>query len=184
MLERYFRPGERELKGKHMPNHLLRGTSMDQIIQEIATLLVHVDAGVWISSSRYGGQHPQCRFSQWPMAKDIARRILFERINDYLNGGAHEPNHFLVIWDISDQQELEDFSHSVATFRHNLTGKPLNHRLAPAILGGLSHDWSGLQIADMVAHCALHHIGAIDSMPDANPIKAKCFENHLESICR
>jgi len=183
ILNRYFRPGKRELKGTDMPNHLLKDASIDQVMAEIRTLLVNIDAEVWISSARNSGVILSRRSSEKTLAKAFARRTVLERVNDYLNAGAHEPCHFLIIWDISYQQELEDFSRSVARFRHSLTGKSLNPRLAPAILGGLSHDWSGLQIADIVAHCALHRVGAINHMPDANPSKARSFGNHLESIC-
>jgi len=184
ILRRFFRPGERELKGKHMPNRLLDGTSIDQAIHEIGDLLVKVKAVVWVAGVR---QNPNPPINQIPsklVVKDIARKSILEGINDYLNTGTHSPNHFLIIWDISDEQELEDFSRNVATFRHARTQVLPNPRLAHAILGGLSHDWNGLQIADIIAHCALHRMGLQSSLPDANPIKAKSFERYLEQKCR
>ena len=41
------------------------------------------------------------------------------------------------------------------------------------------HDWSGLQTADLIAHCALHHLGRTLSLPGSNPEKAEAFERHL-----
>lgn len=184
ILRQYFRPGERELKGKHMPNHLLKGTSIDQVIREIGDILFKVKAVVWIAGVRQNPNPPIKHNPSRLMVKDIARKSILEEINDYLNTGAHSPNHFLIIWDISDEQELEEFSRNVATFRHARTQELPNPRLVHAILGGLSHDWNGLQIADIIAHCALHRMGLQSSLPDANPIKAKSFERYLEQRCR
>jgi hypothetical protein len=184
ILRQYFRLGERELKGKHMPNHLLKDTSIDQVICEIGDLLTKVKAVVWIAGVRQHPNHPLRNISPRLLAKDVARKSILGEINDYLDTGAHSPNHFLIIWDISDEQELEDFSRNVATFRHARAQGLPNPRLAHAILGGLSHDWDGLQIADIIAHCAIHWIGFHSSLPDANPIKAKSFERYLEPRCR
>jgi hypothetical protein len=91
--------------------------------------------------------------------------------------GYHEPDHCLIIWDISDQQELQDFSASIAEFRNAYDGTPRSQRLVPAALGGLSHDWSGLQTADVVAHCALHYLGLQESLPGSRKEKAEAFRS-------
>ena len=126
ILKRYFRQGEKELKGKNMPNRLLKDISIDRAVEEIATILIRVDAKVWITYAHNDGPTSPIEVPRQKMAKEIARRAMLERINDYLNAGHHDSDQFLIIWDISYQQELEDFSHSVATFRHNLTGNSLN----------------------------------------------------------
>ena len=74
---------------------------------------------------------------------------------------------------------MNDFSKSVATFRNAYSNQALNLRLAPAALGGLSHDWCGLQVADVVANYTLHKIGAAHGTPGTNPAKANDFDVHL-----
>jgi hypothetical protein len=96
-------------------------------------------------------------------------------INCHLAEGSDDPDHSLIIWDISHQQELQDFSASIANFRTVHGGIPRCEKLAPAALGGLSHDWGGLQSADVVAHCALHYLGREDSLSGARADKCSAF---------
>ena len=182
ILERGFRSGEKELKGKHMPNHLFKNVTIDMIVHEIGLLLKRIEAHLWIASAHRGSNVPHDFKLKNPLPKDITRQNILEMINDFLNIGHHSPNHFLLIWDISDEQELEDFSRNISTFRYANTNDPLNSRLAPAILGGLSHDWNGLQVADIIAHCALHKCGKLNRMPDANNIKANGFSKYIEPL--
>lgn len=114
-----------------------------------------------------------------PKVKDVVRQLLLERINGLLVAGYHEPDHCLIIWDISDQQELEDFSASISEFRNAYDGTPRSERLAPAALGGLSHDWSRLQSADVIAHFALHYMGNKASLDGAKAEKARAFKQEF-----
>jgi hypothetical protein len=49
------------------------------------------------------------------------------------------------------------------------------------VLGGLSHDWGGLQLADVVAHLSPHAVGTELRLPDANRAKAGAFDDHIYS---
>lgn len=185
LLSRFFRPGEKELKGKDMPNHLQGGISIDDVMNAVAGIIVGFNANVWISYAHndwMNSKRSDC--TERLMTKALSRRTMFELINNDLNADKEGIDQYLIVWDIPDQQELEDFSRSITAFRNEHSGKWLNPRLASAILGGLSHDWSALQIADLVAHCAIHEVGTLSRMSDANPIKALSFRSHIEPICR
>lgn len=184
ILEDFFRSKIVELKGTNMPNELLRGKTIDDVVSSFHTLISSLSANIWVAGT-FGGRLPPPGFKvQTPHAKEIARQMLLERINDYLNAGYEPKDHFLLIWDISDVQELTDFSEDAAAFKNDYTGDTINPRLAPAILGGCSHDWSGLQAADMIAHLAFHRIGIEDSIQGANPVKAKAFMDYIWPVLR
>lgn len=94
--------------------------------------------------------------------------------------GRYEPAHWIIVWDVSDVQELGDFSRSVSEFRNAFSGEPRNDRLFPSVLGGLSHDWGGLQAADLLSNFALHFRGRELTFPDVNLDKAQAFETQLK----
>jgi hypothetical protein len=114
------------------------------------------------------------------MVKEITRQLLLERINDFLHTSSPDNSSFIIIWDISDQQELQDFSRSVAAFNDSHRRVPRSDKMVPAVLGGISHDWSGLQIADVIANYALHSICIDDGMPGGRTNKANDFKAYLK----
>lgn len=180
MLTNHFHPRIRELKGSDMPHNLLPGSSTADVALGVSTLLSQVGAHAWITGTRHG-VHPLPglpTINRFP--KDITRQLLFERVNGFLNLGNYIPYEWLIIWDISDEQELGDFSRNVATFQNAFIQTSINPRLAPAVLGGLSHDWSGLQIADVVANFALHKIGRDQNIQGTNRQKARDFDQFIE----
>ncbi|OGS41944.1 MAG: hypothetical protein A3K67_00310 [Euryarchaeota archaeon RBG_16_62_10] len=175
ILADHFRPFVREIKGSFMPRYMRRSSSIASASADLAGLLDGTGAHCWAVASSYGARSPPGFLKSCPKVKDVVRQLLLERINGLLVSGYHEPDHCLIIWDISDQQELQDFSASIAEFRNAFDGTPRSHRLAPAALGGLSHDWSGLQMADVIAHCALHNLGYQESFPESRREKADAF---------
>jgi hypothetical protein len=172
----YFPPRVHELKGTSMPHELLRGNTMDSVIQEIADTLRAVQAHIWIVGTGAGAHSPPSFPIIDPLPKDITRQLLLERISGFLELGLEGEGEFLLIWDISNQQELEFFSGSVATFRNTYSQVARCTRMVPALLGGLSHDWSGLQVADIIAHFAMHYKGNQMHLPGARPDKAELFQ--------
>lgn len=184
ILDDFFRSDVDELKGTYMPNRLLQDKTVDDVVSSFHDLISSLSANIWVAGTFGGSIAPPGFDVQTPHAKEIARQLLLERINGYLNAGYEPDDHFLLIWDISDVQELTDFSRNVAAFKNGYTGDTINPRLAPAILGGCSHDWSGVQAADMIAHLAFHHIGIEDSILGANPVKAKAFKDYIWPVLR
>jgi hypothetical protein len=181
ILINYFRIGELELKATSIPHRLNPPSTSAMVANDVAALLDKVEAHVWVTGTHSGVNVPPGVKIGSPMAKEIARQLLFERVNGFLLNGYCKPGHFLTVWDISNQQELQEFSKSVADFRNAFTKTPLCPRLAPAILGGLSHDWSGLQIADMISHYALHHVGVVDGIAlDARKDKSDDFLRYFK----
>jgi len=147
-----------ELKGHGIPRDLKLGKTSTDVAQDLADLWDQINANAWVVGTSYGVNVPPGVYGKKIKAKDIARQLMLERLNGFLDSGHLAPGHCLLIWDISERQELQDFSRAVSVFRDGVTNTHLNPRLAPAVLGGLSHDWSGLQAADLVSHYALHHL--------------------------
>ena len=111
-------------------------------------------------------------------AKDIARELLLERFSIKLNyeGGWDKIN--LLIWDLSDNNELADFSSSVGSYVNPHDKNEVNHSIIPHILGGLSHEWAELQIADLVSNYALNYV-ADGIYDDADQEKSDAFKKHI-----
>jgi hypothetical protein len=161
----------KEVKGSQVPHELLRGRTVDNLAAGFAALLRQFDAHVWIVLAS--------RQQDGPTTKGAARQLVLERVNGFLNLGRYHPAHWLIVWDVSDVQELADFSKSVSQFTNAFSGSPRNDRLFPSILGGLSHDWGGLQAADLAANLALHFRGSELGFADASAAKAAAFKQHL-----
>jgi len=105
---------------------------------------------------------------------------MLRRISRFLRFDRKATGRWLLIWDITDQQELCDFSRTISRLRDTTYGAQPNNRLVPALLGGLSHDWSGLQAADLFANMALHRQGMALGLLGARAEKATAFRRHLE----
>lgn len=171
---RNFRSRIREVKGSYLPHELRHGRSLTDVAQDLSRLLSEFDTHNWVVAVR----RPD--FEDGPYTKNMARQLLLERVNGFLNIGNYEPEHWLVVWDISDVQELTDFSASVARFRNAFTGDHRNERLIPLVLGGLSHDWGALQAVDLLSNFALHYRGAQKGFPDVSREKAQGFGTFLK----
>jgi hypothetical protein len=176
----HFRPWMKELKGSDLPRGLRIGSSIEEVALEVVDLMRRVEARVWITVCQGGASPPPSLQIQSPLPKDIARQLMLERVSGFLRLDLKATGLWLLIWDITDQQELCDFSRSIVRFRDTTNGEQLNSRLVPALLGGLSHDWSGLQAADLFANMALHRQGMVLGLPGARAEKAMAFRRHLE----
>jgi|SRR5579875_784244 len=169
-----FRSRLKEVKGSEVPHGLARGRTIDDLAQDLAAILLEFEAHIWIAAV--------CRQSDGPTTKLVARKFILERVTGFLNRGDYAPAHWLIVWDVSDVQELGDFSRSVSDFRNEFSGEPRNDRLVPCVLGGLSHDWGGLQAADLLSNFALHFRGHQMAFPVVNLEKARAFETHLKPL--
>lgn len=180
IIAAHCRRGITELHGAELSRSLLRNHTVTEIAKDLSGVLATIRGHVWVVATHHGANTPPGVRGPNPLPKDIVRHLLLERVNGLLMAGYHDPHHFLLIWDLSNERELRDFSRSVATFQNAIERHGLSPRMAPALLGGLSHDWSGLQVADLYANFALHKVGAGDGCKDANPVKAAAFAAHLD----
>lgn len=157
----YLRQGETEIRGADLPRQLVPGATIDDIMENVSILFKEVGATTWGVGSKASNTNFPVGFEPPKKTKmsikHIVRHLLMERINGYLDNGYGGSGSYLVVWDISDVGELIEFSKNNSCFINGYNGKSRSQRLAPAILGGISDDWGGLQIADLFAHCALHH---------------------------
>jgi len=174
-----FHPRMKELKGTVMRQNLLHTRTLDQAAADLCGLLTEFETHVWVSTTRAGCRSLQGKGIVFHEPKEIARQLLLERINGFLNLGNYDPASWLIVWDVSDVRELTDFSASVASFENAYTGGPVNPRLFPLILGGLSHDWAGLRLADIVSHLGLHKRGSDLGLNETNSAKAGLFATHV-----
>jgi hypothetical protein len=173
-----FRRRVKEIKGQLIYRHeLLTGVTPSMVAAQVVAVFRKYDGHAWIVATRHGCAVPPGCPTPTPLTKDIARQLLFERINGFLGTGRYAPANWLMVWDIGNVQELMDLSASVARFADGFSGAAIDPRLYPVMLGGLSHDWAGVQIADVFAHLALHKIGVDLNLPDAN---AAAFDAHVE----
>jgi hypothetical protein len=182
VLTTHFNARVAELKGSLIPDELKPSTTSTDVAAAVSQLARTLGVHAWVTVSRSGRRPPQNLRIPRALPKDVTRQFLFERINGFLNLGHYSPNRWLLIWDISDQQELNAFSHDVAVFQNVFGGSRLNPRLTPAILGGLSHDWKGLQLADIIANFALHNVGNSLSLPGSNATKSRNFDTHFRPL--
>ena len=87
----------------------------------------------------------------------------------------------LLVWDLSDSSELADFSAITSSYVNPHDHNKLNSTIVPHILGGLSHDWAELQIADLISNYALNYV-ADGTYDDADKDKSKAFEQYLYPV--
>jgi len=179
ILTSHFSPHVGELKGSSTSKYLRPTSTIMEVAKDLGDVLDHTGTQLWGAAASFGSSPPRDLPTSNPRPKDIARQMLLEEINARLLTGYHHPDHSLIIWDISERQELQDFSASIATFVSVRDETPRSERLAPAALGGLSHDWRGLQTADVIANCALHYLGHAASLTGFKTDKAEAFRSEF-----
>jgi hypothetical protein len=171
----HFHSGVEEVKGSAIPRHLLRKSTSSDVARDLGLLLDAVEAWVWVAAAGHGATAPS---SLGPpegfQAKDIARHLLLGRVSAALGAAGLPADRVLHVWDLTDAQELRDLGRSLRG--HHPREADLDDRPAPAVLGGLSNEWSGLQVADVVANFALHRVGFDRNLVDAYAPKAKDFD--------
>jgi hypothetical protein len=168
-----------ELKAFNLRRYLPSQFNAGDVASDLSGLAKRVGAHVWITCSRTGCPPLPGMAGPRPLAKDVVRQLLLERVSGYATP-KYFPNHsWLVVWDLSDVRELTDFSEDLAKFRNLHNYSQLNPAVYPALLGGLSHDWAGIQVADVYANFALHRYGQALGLPDFNIDRATAFEQHL-----
>ena len=165
-----------ELKGSGLRWYLKREFSVSDVATRVASVLDNAGAHVWVCASRAGS--PPLRRAHGPyLAKDTARQLLLERINGFAVPAYFPPKSWLLLWDISEAQELSDFSGAIRRFRDLVSFYPRSPVLLPRLMGAPSHDWGGLQLADFLAHFGLHFAAQKLNLTEHSHDKAKAFED-------
>lgn len=178
LLDSHLHPRCTELKGSELPSQLQRSSTIDDFADDFSNLLSGLTHNIWVASSYHGVNTPAGVPAGSPVKRTV-RHLLFERVNGYLNQFYSKDGKWLIVWDLSHQQELEDFSSNLQGFRNAIQGDDLNSQLNPSVLGGLSHDWTGLQLADIVAHLGLHYRAVKHGVQDGKQEKADAFRDHV-----
>jgi hypothetical protein len=187
MKERLMRNPSEEFKGSIVPKHLLEGKTETDVASEISILMRKYGMTAWITATnknyaqRKVGTFVPSNPKNGLQAKDIARELLLERVSGYVNLQSNEPCVYQLIWDLSDVNELIDFSAITSEYVNPHNKRSLDPRIIPKILGALSHDWVELQIADVFSNFALNHI-AVGRFTDADDKKSQAFKKYLRPM--
>lgn len=183
IMKSHMVPGCREIHACDIPHRMLRTSSIAAIAEEIALLLDDVKAHCWVTATSYSSSSLIGLEPNAP-AKTKARQLLYEHLNEFLDSDNSVDGDYLIIWDLPDPEEMKDISYSIASYVNPYFGRRISRKLAPAVLCGLSHDWVGLQLADIISNYALHYCGHQQHMPQANREKAgafqRCFYTRLQ----
>jgi hypothetical protein len=179
ILKRLFLGRCDELRAANIRRYLPEKYSVADVAREVADAVQKTASMVWISGTRAGARMFSHPLGERAEAKDIARQLLLETISGYAVPRYYAPESWLIVWDVADAGELADFSRTVATFRNRISGYPAPPALMPAMLGGLSHDWGGIQVADLYANFALHRFGRVKKLVGAKPERADAFDTVL-----
>lgn len=173
----------KELKGTDISkNHLNEGISKMTVAEDISSLIKGYNLTVFVTASNMSpaikameGKFTASNTKNGLQAKDIARELLLERISITLNYRSDVKMQNLLIWDLSDNNELIDFSAITGSYVNPHDKRKLNDTIIPHILGGLSHEWAELQIADIISNYALNYV-ADGYYDDVDKEKSEAFK--------
>lgn len=180
-----MRTYNKELKGTDISrNHLNPGITKQNVAEGIAKIIDDYDLKVWVTVMEWEEDMSNMPFvpsnpKKGLQAKDIAREMLLERISGYAKYYGEKLNEtYQLIWDLSDVQELIDFSTVTSSYVVPYSGKKINNKIIPHILGGLSSDWAEIQIADFISNFALNY-NADGHFADCDKEKSDAFKEHI-----
>ena len=164
-----------ELKGSGLRWYMKRESSIRDVASAVSSVLDRTGAHAWVCASRAGS--PPLRSLHGPyQVKDTVRQLLLERINGFAVPTYFPPKSWQLLWDISEAQELSDFSGALRRFRDLVSFRPRTAVVLPRLMGAPSHDWGGLQVADFLAHFGLHFAAKKLDLIDHSRDKALLFE--------
>jgi len=180
--ERCLRLYNQELKGgSTSKSNLNPGVTKEDIAKEMGVIIKKYRLVVWVVSTKYTPHIPSSNFipsnGKVVQAKDVSRELLLERISGYVEQNRNNVSYQLV-WDLSDQQEMSDFSRTIAAYVNPHSDKKICSAVIPYLLAGLSHEWAELQIADVISNYALNY-SARGLYADCDMEKADAFEAHI-----
>gem|GEM_PF-1974747 len=185
MRRRCMRLYNKEMKGVDLsPNHLNLGVTIDDVARDLAALIRKYGLTVIVTGANKSPMlDRQTKFvpsneKKGLQAKDVARELMLERLSLRFDHDSTGSCQGLLVWDISDNNELIDFSKVVGSYVNPHNNKKPNERIIGHILGGLSHEWAEIQIADLVSNYALNYM-ADGIFEDANKEKSDAFKKHL-----
>ncbi len=168
-----------ELRAANLRRYLPDQYDVAEVARDVAEAVVRSEAMVWVAGARAGARMPLPALRARAEAKDVARQLLLETISGFPVSRVQAPESWLMIWDVSDAGELADFSRTIRSYRDRISGFPAPPALAPVMVGGLSHEWGGIQVADLYANFALHRLGRDLGLGDAKLDRAEAFDTVL-----
>jgi len=182
MKKKCLRLYNQELKGNYTSKSRLNcGVTKEDVAMELSELISKHGLKVWVASTKYSEKILTSKFipsnGKHIKAKDVSRELLLERVSGYIEHHS-EKGKYQLVWDLSDTQEMQHFSRTISEYVNPHSNKKLHSDMIPYLLAGLSHEWAGLQIADVISNYALNY-SAYNIYDDADVEKAKAFEKHI-----
>ena len=166
------------------PKRMNDGITYDDVASGVAEILKKYSMKTWVMVVPFNlhiinmSMFTPSNAKSGLQAKDVAREMLLERVSMDVDRVHTVEDKFMIIWDLSNTNELMDFSASVLAHTNPHSGKKISPIITPHILGGLSHEWAELQLADLISNFGLNY-AARGKYPDCDESKAMAFETHL-----
>ena len=178
----------KEMKGTdRSANHMNPGVTKENVAERLSELIKKHKLEITVTATNMSprlnaliSKFTPSNEKKGLQAKDVSRELLLERISMMAENTSHVGRTQIIIWDLSDVGELTDFSKITESYQNPHSLKKLHSTIIPHVLGGLSHEWAELQIADLVSNYAINYIARNES--DADPEKSKAFKKHLYPV--
>jgi len=185
MKKKCLRLYNQELKGgATSKSNLNPDITKEDVAKELGNIISKHGLKVWVISTRYSDRIQNSNFipsnGKVVMAKDVSRGLLLERLSGYVEYYGGSDQRYQLVWDLSDQQEMSHFSHTISEYVNPHNNKKVCPEIIPYLLAGLSHEWAELQIADVISNFALNYSAhpRYDDV-DVDVEKAIAFEKHI-----
>ncbi len=115
----------KEFKGTDLsPNHMNPGVTKISVAEDLANLIKKHKLKIVVTASNmspmlnsYSTFTPSNE-KRGLQAKDVARELLVERISMMVESSQNVGDVQLIVWDLSDTSELNDFSKTVETYQN------------------------------------------------------------------
>jgi len=192
LKEKCLKIRQKELKGAKLSKCTLKdGKTLVDIACGLAEIIQKYGITVWVMSTKKINNADKQRFMPSNKngiveAKDVSRELLLERISGYADIYHDNHSRYLMIWDIASLEELADFSRIVSQYSNPHSNKRMHPSIIPYILGGLSHEWPELQIADLFSNFALNYSavqnGIFGRDGEREKEKSRIFKEYLWDV--
>lgn len=192
LKEKCLKIRQKELKGAKLSKCTLKdGKTLVDIACGLAEIIQKYGITVWVMSTKKINNADKQRFipsnkNGIVEAKDVSRELLLERISGYADIYHDNHSRYLMIWDIASLEELADFSRIVSQYSNPHSNKRMHPSIIPYILGGLSHEWPELQIADVFSNFALNYSavqnGILERDDEEGKEKSDIFQKYLWEV--
>lgn len=172
-------------------NHMNPGITKQNVAEELGAIIRRNGLKVIVTACNYSyklntlNNYVPSNDSKGLHPKDVAREMLMEKASSIIiREMKMDEMTLLLVWDISDEEELATYSKTIKLYQLKHNNKMMIGAIIPQLLGGLSHDWVELQIADLISNFAINYI-ADGKYDDADREKSDAFRKFIyPNLCK